>query len=77
MKPHPFRNPQAGRQELRGRMMTAILLSSNGQRVLRECKATLDLAVNSDAFSRKLVLTQYAGELDITLSELEDLLKRQ
>ena len=57
-------------------MMTAILASSNGQRVLRECKAALDLPVNSDEESRRLVFARFADELDIFPSELEDLLKR-
>jgi len=56
--------------------MTEILASANGQRVLHECRETLDRPANSDEQSRKLVLTRFASELDIFTYELEDLLKR-
>jgi len=45
-----------------------------GKDLLRECKATLDLPIDNDSFSRQLVMTRYAQELDITLLELEALL---
>jgi hypothetical protein len=76
MKANPYRFAQAGKSELRGRMMTEILASENGQRVLRECQETLGRPANSDEQSRKLVLTRFASELDIFTYELEDLLKR-
>ena len=57
--------------------MTEILASLNGQRVLRQCQEALDLPVNSDEISRKLVLARFANELDILPWELEDLLKRE
>jgi hypothetical protein len=76
MKLHPTRNKQATKGELRGRMMTEILTSTNGQRVLRECQGDLDLPVNSDETSRKFVVRRFATELDIYDYELEDLLKR-
>jgi hypothetical protein len=55
--------------------MSEIFSSSNGQRVLHECRTALDLPVNSDTESRQLVLARYAVELDITSLELEDLLQ--
>jgi hypothetical protein len=76
MKLRPMRNTQATKGELRGRMMTEILTSANGQRALRECQADLDMPVNSDETSRKFVIRRYATELDIYDYELEDLLKR-
>lgn len=76
MKLHPTRFHLAGRSELRGRMMTEIFTSANGQRVLRECQETLDRAANSDEYSHRLVIQRYATELDIFEHELEDLLKR-
>jgi hypothetical protein len=75
MKLHPMRNAHVGRGVLRGRMMTEIFSSSNGQRVLRECRAALELPVNSDETSRDLVLKRFAMELDMYPSELEDLLE--
>jgi hypothetical protein len=74
MKLHPMRNAHVGRSVLRGRIMSEIFSSANGQRVLRECRAALELSVNSDEESRKLVLARYAIELDIVAAELEDLL---
>jgi hypothetical protein len=76
VKLRPTRFKQYTKSELRGRMMTEILASENGQRILRECKETLDRPANSDEQSRKLVLTRFACELDIFTYELEDLLKR-
>ena len=76
MKLHPTRFHLAGRGELRGRMMTEIFTSANGQRVLRECQETLDRPVNADNYSHQLVLERFATELDIYDYELEDLLKR-
>jgi hypothetical protein len=76
MKVNPYRFAQAGKDALRGRMMTAILASENGKRALRECQETLDRPANSDEESRKLVLTRFAIELDIFTYELEDLLRR-
>jgi hypothetical protein len=76
MKPHPTRFHLAGRSELRGRMMTEIFTSANGQRVLRECQETLDKPANADEYSRRLVIQRYATELDIFEHELADLLKR-
>jgi hypothetical protein len=76
MKLHPTRNKLAGRSELRGRMMTEIFTSANGQRVLRECQETLDRPANTDEYSRRLVMQRFATELDIFEYELEDLLKR-
>lgn len=57
-------------------MMTEIFTSENGQRVLRECQETLDKPVNSDEYSRRLVIQRYATELDIFEHELGDLLTR-
>ena len=74
MKLHPMRNAHVGRRVLRGRIMSEIFSSANGKRVLRECRAALDLAVNSDEVSRQYVLARYAMEVDITPAELEDLL---
>lgn len=76
MKLRPTRFHLAGRSELRGRMMTEIFTSENGQRVLRECQETLDKPVNSDEYSRRLVIQRYATELDIFEHELGDLLTR-
>jgi hypothetical protein len=58
-------------------MVAEIFASSNGQRVLRECKEALALPVNSDEQSRKLVLARFADELDILSWELEELLVRK
>jgi hypothetical protein len=74
MKTHPCRFAQAGKDILRGRMVTEIAKSPAGQRVLRECQASLDLPVNSDELSRKLVLQRFAAELDLFPYELEELL---
>jgi hypothetical protein len=57
-------------------VLAALAKSKNGRRALRECKATLDLPINNDSFSRRLVLMRYAEQLNITLLELEDLLMR-
>ena len=57
-------------------MMTAILNSANGQRVIRECQQALDRPVNSDEISRRFVIRRYAYELDIYDYELEYLLGR-
>jgi hypothetical protein len=76
MKVHPTRNKLAGRSELRGRMMTDIFNSANGQRVLRECQETLDKPANADEHSRRLVMQRFATELDLFEYELVDLLKR-
>jgi hypothetical protein len=67
----PFKAPIDGPRLL---VLAALAKSANGRRVLRECKATLDLPINNDSFSRQLVMTRYAHELDITLLELEALL---
>src|ERR1700694_1363449 len=56
MKLHPMRNAHVGRSVLRGRIMSQIFSSSNGKRVLRECREALDLPVNSDEVSRQYVL---------------------
>jgi hypothetical protein len=77
MKLHPIRFKQAGKRELRGRMMTEILASDKGKRILRECQEALDRPANTDETSRKLVLARFADELDIFPFELEDLLKRK
>jgi hypothetical protein len=77
VKLHATRFKQAGKSELRGRMMTEILASENGRRALRECQETLDRPANIDETSRKLVLSRFANELDIFTWELEDLLKRK
>lgn len=75
MKVHPTRNKSAGKTLLRGRIMTAVFSSANGKRVIRECQEALNMPVNSDEESRRLVLSRYADEVDITPFELEDLLK--
>jgi hypothetical protein len=74
MKLHPMRNAHVGRSVLRGRIMSEIFSSTNGKRVIRECRQALDQPVNSDEESRRYVLARYAIELDITTAELEDLL---
>jgi hypothetical protein len=76
MKLHPTRFKQYTKGELRGRMMTEIIASPRGKRVLCECQEALDRPANGDEGSRKLVLTRYASELDIFTWELEDLLNR-
>jgi hypothetical protein len=76
MKLHPTRFKQYTKDVLRGRMMTEVLASENGKRVLRECQEVLDRPANSDEQSRRLVLARFANELGIYASELEDLLKR-
>jgi hypothetical protein len=76
MKLRPTRFHLAGRSELRGRMMTEVFTSANGQRVLRECQETLDRPANADEYSRQLVMQRFAIELDIFDYELADLLKR-
>jgi hypothetical protein len=76
MKLHPTRFHLAGRNQLRGRMMTEVFASERGQRVLRQCQETLDRPANADDYSRGLVLQRFATELDIYEHELEDLLKR-
>jgi hypothetical protein len=43
---------------------------------VRECQEALDLPVNGDADSRKLVLARFAMELDLFPHELEELLVR-
>jgi hypothetical protein len=77
VKLHPTRFKQASKSELRGRMMTEILASENGKRVLRECQETLDRPANIDETSCKLVLARFVNELDIFPLELEDLQKRK
>ena len=76
MKLHPMRLKQYTRYELRGRKLTEILSSENGNRVLRQCQEALDRPANADGYSRHLVLLRFATELDIFYYELEDLLKR-
>lgn len=76
MKVHPCRFAQAGKHVLRERICAAIYKSSYGQRVLRECRETLDRPANADEHSRRLVIQRYAMELDILPDEIEDLLKR-
>jgi hypothetical protein len=77
MKLHPFRAAHVGRSILRDRMIAEIAKSPAGQRVIRECQAALDLPVNSDEISRKLVLNRFADELDLYPHELEELLARK
>lgn len=76
MKLHPFRAAHVGRSILRDRMISEIVKSPTGQRVIRECQEALDLPVNSDEISRKLVLNRFADELDLYPHELEELLVR-
>jgi hypothetical protein len=57
-------------------MISEIVKSPTGQRVIRECQEALDLPVNSDEISRKLVLNRFADELDLYPHELEELLVR-
>jgi hypothetical protein len=74
VKLHPFRAAQVGKHILRERMVAKIAKSSEGQRVVRECQAALDLPVNSDQVSRRFVLKRFAMELDLFPNELEGLL---
>jgi hypothetical protein len=76
MKVHPFRAAQVGKHILRERMVAEIAKSNAGMRVVRECQAALDLPVNSDPISRKLVLKRFSMELDLLPDELEGLLVR-
>jgi hypothetical protein len=76
MKSHPFRFAQAGRHIFRERMMTEIAKSPAGQRVIRECQEALEMPVNSDELSRKLVLERFAMEVDLYSYEIEELLAR-
>jgi hypothetical protein len=76
MKVHPFRFAQAGRHVLRERIVSETAKSPAGQRVVRECQEALNLPVNSDPVSRKLVMTRFAMELDLFPHELEELLVR-
>jgi len=76
MKTQPFRAAQVGKHILRERMIAAIEKSSNGHRVIRECQEALELPVNSDPVSRRLVLQRFALELDLFPHELEGLLPR-
>jgi hypothetical protein len=77
MKLHPFRAKQVGKHILRERMVAEIAKSAEGQRVVRECQAALDLPVNCDPDSHKLVLKRFAMELDLFPHELEGLLVRR
>jgi len=75
MNRHPRQSPTIPGPRLL--VLAALAKTPNCRRVLRGCKATLDLPINNDPFSRQLVLTRCAGELDVTLHELEALLKRE
>lgn len=55
-------------------MVAEVQKSANGQRVIRECQEALNLPVNSDPLSRKLVLARFANEVDLFPDELEMLL---
>jgi len=76
MKLHPFRAARVGKGILRDRITAEVAKSPAGQRVLRECQATLDLPANCDEISRKLVLNRFADELGLYPHELEELLVR-
>ena len=71
MNRHPRQNPTIPGPRLL--VLAALAKTPNSRRVLRDCKAALGLPINNDPFSRQLVLTRCAGELDITLHELEAL----
>lgn len=77
MKLRPFRAAHVGKHILRERMVAKIAKSPAGQRVIRECQQALNLPVNSDELSRKLVLQRFAMELDLFPDELEELLARK
>jgi hypothetical protein len=77
LKLHPFRFKQAGKHVLRERMVAEVAKSPAGRRVVRECQDALNLPVNSDADSRKLVLARFSNELDLFPHELEELLTRK
>jgi hypothetical protein len=77
MKLRPFRAKHVGKQILRDRMIAEVAKSPGGQRVIRECQAALNLPVNSDELSRRLVLDRFATEVDLYPYELEGLLARK
>jgi hypothetical protein len=58
-------------------VLAALAKTPNCRRVLCDCKATLDCPIDNDPFSRQLVLTRCAGELDIRVHELKALLRRE